>query len=330
MKKIKWGILSTANIGQKHVIPALQQCENAAVIAIASRSLTKAQEVGKKLNIPKAYGSYEDLLADPEVEAIYNPLPNHLHVPLTIKALHAGKHVLCEKPIAMDANEAAFLQEVANQYPKLKLMEGFMYRHYPLWKFVKDQIAAGFIGELRNIHSVFSYFNADPDNVRNQSDIGGGGLMDVGCYPISLSRWLFDTEPLHVSANIELDPLMETDRLASGMLQFKTGVSLFTCSTQMVPFQRAIILGTTGGIEVDIPFNAPSEKPTRLLMFNNGGKEEVIFDPINPYILQGTSFSQSILEDTPVFTPIEDAVNNMKVIDALFASAAKGERVVVL
>jgi predicted dehydrogenase len=322
MKKVKWGILSTARIGVEKVIPGIMKCENAEVIAISSRHLEDAQKFAGKLGINKAYGSYEALLEDPGVEAIYNPLPNHLHVPWTIKALQAGKHVLCEKPIALNAAEAFMLQETAAKYPHLKLMEAFMYRHHPQWKFAKNKTEDGSIGQLRNIHSIFSYFNADPSNIRNQKEIGGGGLMDIGCYCISLSRWLFDRQPARVSAIAEFDPVMNTDRLASGILDFSSGTSLFTCSTQMVPFQRVTILGTEGGIEIEIPFNAPPDRPARLWMYTKQGKEEIMFDVFDQYTLQGASFSQTILEDTPVYTPIEDAVNNMKVIDALFASAA--------
>jgi predicted dehydrogenase len=201
-------------------------------------------------------------------------------------------------------------------------MEAFMYRHHPEWKFAKQKIEDGSIGQLRNIHSIFSYFNADPNNIRNQKEIGGGGLMDIGCYCISLSRWLFNMQPARVSAILEFDPVMKTDRLASGILDFSSGTSLFTCSTQMVSFQRVTILGTEAGIEIEIPFNAPPDRPTRLWMYTKQGKEEVMFDTVDQYTLQGTSFSQSILDDTPVYTPIEDAAGNMKVIDALFASAA--------
>ncbi|MCU0405128.1 MAG: Gfo/Idh/MocA family oxidoreductase [Chitinophagaceae bacterium] len=325
MKKVKWGIISTAKIGVEKVIPGMMKCENAEVIAISSRNLENAQKAAVKLGIKKAYGSYEALLEDTEVEAVYNPLPNHLHVPWTIKALQAGKHVLCEKPIALNASEAALLLETSAAFPHLKLMEAFMYRHTPQWKFAKQKIADGSIGQLRNIHSLFSYYNADPNNIRNKSDIGGGGLMDIGCYCISLSRWLFGQEPARVSAVMEPDPVMMTDRLASGILDFSTGTALFTCSTQMMPFQRATILGTEGAIEIEIPFNAPPDKPTRLWMYTKKGREEVVFEAVDQYTLQGESFSRSILEDTPVYTPIEDAIGNMKVMDAFRASAGNNQ-----
>ncbi len=325
MRKVKWGIISTAKIGVEKVIPAMMKCGNVEIIAISSRNLESAQKAADVLGIAKAYGSYEALLLDPEVEAIYNPLPNHLHVPWTIKALQAGKHVLCEKPIALNAAEASLLIEAKEKFPHLKLMEAFMYRHTPQWKYAKQKISEGSIGQLRNIHSIFSYYNSDPNNIRNQSDIGGGGLMDIGCYCISLSRWLFEQEPARVVATIEFDPVMKTDRLASGILDFSTGSGLFTCSTQMAPYQRATISVTDGVIEIDIPFNAPPDRPTRLWMYTKQGKEEVEFDAVDQYTLQGTSFSQSILDDTSVYTPIEDAISNMKVIDALFESGTKNQ-----
>jgi predicted dehydrogenase len=322
MKRVKWGIISTAKIGVEKVIPGMMKSENVEVVAISSRSIETAQLFADKLGIQKAYGSYEALLQDPEVEAIYNPLPNHLHVPWTIKALQAGKHVLCEKPVALNAAEASLLLEAKAQFPHLKLMEAFMYRHTPQWRFAKQKIADGSIGQLRNIHSIFTYFNTDPKNIRNQSDIGGGGLMDIGCYCISLSRWLFEQEPVRVSATIEFDPVMKTDRLASGILEFSGGTGLFTCSTQLAPFQHATILGTEGFVEIEIPFNAPTDRPTRVWLTTKQGKEEVVFDAMDQYALQGASFSQSLLDDTPVYTPIEDAISNMKVIDAMFESAS--------
>ncbi len=325
MKKVKWGVISTAKIGVEKVIPGMMNGKHAEVIAISSRNAEAAQNAANRLGIKKAYGSYEALLEDPEVEAIYNPLPNHLHVPWTIKAMRAGKHVLCEKPIALNADEASQLIDISAKHPHLKLMEAFMYRHTPQWKFARQKIADGAIGQLRNIHSVFSYFNADPNNIRNQSDIGGGGLMDIGCYCISLSRWLFGREPARVSALMEFDPVMKTDRLASAILDFSSGSSLFTCSTQMAPFQRATILGTEGVIEIEIPFNAPPDRATRLWLYTSRGKEELVFDMVDQYTLQGDSFSQSIIDGQPVYTPIEDAVNNMKVIDAVLASAMNNQ-----
>jgi len=328
MSKVRWGVLSTANIGVAKVLPAMQRGEYCEVTAIASRSLEKAQAAAARLGIPKAYGSYEELLADPDVDAIYNPMPNHLHVAWSIKALQAGKHVLCEKPIALSAAEAQELADAARQYPKLKLMEAFMYRHHPQWRRAKQIVDDGGIGELRTIHSFFSYYNDDPGNIRNQADIGGGGLMDIGCYNISLSRFIFGAEPRRICGIVEFDPHLNTDRLASGILDFGRGTATFTCSTQLTPYQRVNIYGTSGRVEIEIPFNAPPDRPTKMWHQHDGTVDEIVFDICDQYTLQGDLFSQAILNDTPVPTPIEDAVANMRVIDAVFESAKSGAWVV--
>lgn len=322
MTKIRWGIVSTANIGVAKVIPAMQKGVHGEIVAIASRDLSKAQAAASKLGIAKAYGSYEELLADPEIDAIYNPLPNHLHVPVTIQALEAGKHVLCEKPIALDANEAQQLVDAAKRFPQLKLMEAFMYRHHPQWQRAKAIVASGGIGQLRTINSVFSYYLTDPTNVRNQADIGGGGLMDIGCYNISLSRFIFGSEPTKVCGLMEYDPTLKTDRLASGMMQFDGGTATFTCSTQLAPYQRVHIFGTEGRIEIEIPFNAPPDRPCKMWHTVAGKTEEIVFPVCDQYTIQGDLFSLAVINNTPVPTPMTDAVANMRVIDAIVASHA--------
>lgn len=322
-KKVRWGILSTAKIGMTKVIPAMQKGEYCEVSAISSRDLSKAKEAASKLGIQKAFGSYEELLADPKIEAIYNPLPNHLHVHWSIKALQAGKHVLCEKPIGLNTNDAEQLLSASKRYPHLKIMEAFMYRLHPQWKKARALINEGNIGDLRTIHSVFSYYNVDINNIRNKSDIGGGGLMDIGCYCISLSRFLFEEEPNRVVGTIEYDPVMETDRLTSGILMFSRGTSTFTCSTQLIPYQRVNIFGTKGRIEIEIPFNAPPDKPTRLWLTTTEGSEEFTFDICDQYTIQADAFSKAVMENTPVPTPLEDALKNMKIIDAIVESSAK-------
>jgi predicted dehydrogenase len=324
MTKIRWGIVSTANIGVAKVIPAMLKGEHIEIAAIASRDLAKAQQAAQKLGIPTAYGSYEALLADPTIQAIYNPLPNHLHVPVTIQALAAGKHVLCEKPIALTAAEAESLVAAGKKYPHLKLMEAFMYRHHPQWQRAKAIVDAGGIGQLRTIQSIFSYYLTDPTNVRNQADIGGGGLMDIGCYNISLSRFIFGSEPSKVVGLIEYDPQLKTDRLASGMMQFAGGTATFTCSTQLSNYQRVQILGTEGRIEIEIPFNAPPDKPCIMWHTANGKTQEIQFPTVDQYTIQGELFSLAIINNTAVPTPIEDAVANMRVIDALVASEKNG------
>ncbi len=320
MRKIHWGVLSTAKIGRVKVIPAMQQGKYSEVVGIASRNLEKAEPVARELGIPKAYGSYQALLADPDIEAIYNPLPNHLHVPLSIQALEAGKHVLCEKPIAITTAEAEKLVRAGQKYPHLKLMEAFMYRLHPQWEKAKELVLTGKIGNLRTIHSIFSYYNVDPLNLRNMADIGGGGLLDIGCYSISLSRFIFGTEPGRVCGIVEYDPDFKIDRLASGILDFGSGTATFTCSTQLSYFQRVQIFGTEGRIEIEIPFNAPIDRPTRLWLQQNDRPEEIQFEICNQYTIQGDRFSLAILNDSPVPIPIEDAVANMKVIEAILES----------
>ena len=326
-RKVRFGILSTAHIGTAKVIPALQQSRFCEVVALASRRPEAAQAAAEPLGIPTTYGSYEELLADPDVEAVYNPLPNHLHVPLSIAALEAGKHVLCEKPIGLTSTEGQQLVDAAGRFPHLKLMEAFMYRHHPQWKKAKELATSGAIGELRTIQSFFSYFNDNGDDIRNRPETGGGGLMDIGCYNISLSRFIFDAEPTRVFGLVENDPRFGTDRLASAVLQFPGGTSTFTCSTQLVPYQRVNIFGTTGRVEIEIPFNAPPDRPCRLWHQVGNDVQEVLIDVCDQYTVQGDLFARAILEDLPVPTPIQDAVANMRVIEAVRRSGDEGRPV---
>jgi len=321
MKKIRWGVLSTARIATEKVIPAMQLGEYCTVTAIASRQLEKAQAAAGKLGIEKAYGSYEELLADSDIDAVYIPLPNHLHVSWAIKALNTGKHVLCEKPIGLSVAEAQKLLGAARKFPRLKVMEAFMYRHHPQWQWAKQKVNEGKIGEVRTIQSFFSYYNNDPDNIRNKADIGGGGLMDIGCYCISLSRFIFGAEPWRVCGIMEEDPNMKVDRLTSGILEFSSGTSTFTCATQLVPYQRVNIFGTKGRVEIEIPFNAPSYWPCKVWYGDSNRIEEVVLDVCDQYTIQGDLFSRVILEDKEVAVPLEDAVANMQVIEALITSA---------
>jgi len=328
-RKVRWGILSTAAIGIDKVVPAMQQGAWSEMSAIASRDIDKAAQVAKRLGIPKAYGSYEELLADNEIEAIYNPLPNHLHVPWTIRAAEAGKHVLCEKPIGLNKDEAQQLLATRDR-TGVKIQEAFMVQTHPQWIGTLELTRSGRIGELRSITGFFSYFNRDPANIRNQPDIGGGALMDIGCYPITMSRFMFGLEPQRVLGCIERDPDLGTDRLTSAILDFSIGQASFTCSTQMVPYQRMQLCGTRGRIEVEIPFNAPTDRPTRILIHDGkdlaGNNPEVVeFSPCNQYTIQGDLFSRAIIESGVQAIPLEDSVKNMTVIDALFRSAAGGD-----
>ena len=332
--KLRWGVLSTAAIGLKKVIPAMQLGELTQVTAIASRDRAKAEEPARTLGIEKIYGSYEELLADPDIDAIYNPLPNHLHVPWTIKAAEAGKHVLCEKPLSLTVAEARTLLDVQAR-TGVKIGEAFMVRTHPQWLRTRELIASGRIGPLRSIQGFFSYTNVNPANIRNIPDYGGGGLMDIGCYPINISRFLFAEEPLRVMGLLERDPEMKTDRLTSAILHFPSGQSIFTCSTQLVPYQRINVFGTKGRVEIEIPFNAPNDRPTRILIDDGrdlfgGGITTEIFPTCDQYTIQGDAFSRAILKDTAVPVPLEDAIKNMAVIEAIVRSAESGRAEVPL
>ena len=306
----------------------MQRGESVEVAAIASRDLEKARRAAEALGIEKAYGSYEGLLADASIEAVYNPLPNHLHFPWTIKAAEAGKHVLCEKPIAMNADEARKLLEVQKR-TGVKIQEAFMVRTHPQWLGTLELIRAGRIGELRSATGFFSYFNRDPVNIRNKIEMGGGALMDIGCYPVTISRFIFNEEPSRVMALIERDTEMRVDRLTSAMLDFPGGQVAFTCSTQLVPYQRMQFFGTRGRIEVLIPFNAPPDQPTRIIIDDGSdligsGTETRDFPVCDQYEIQAEIFSQAIRHNTAQPIPLEDAVRNMAVIDALFRSVETG------
>ncbi len=292
--------------------------------AIASRSTALAVSTAEALGIEKVYDSYEALLADPDIDAVYIPLPNQLHVPWAIKAMEAGKHVLCEKPIGLTSDEGKQLQEAARQYPKLKVMEAFMYRFHPQWQHAKKLVKEGAIGEMQTIQSFFSYYNVDAANIRNQPEAGGGGLMDIGCYCISLSRFLFDAEPETVFASADFDPAFKTDRLASGILNFEKGRATFTCSTQLTPYQRVNIVGTTGRIKMDIPFSPPALTDAHIWLHQKDEVEKIIFDAVDQYTIQGDMLSKAILEDKPVPTDLQDSINNMLVIEATFKSIAQG------
>lgn len=324
MSKIRWGIISTAKIGTQKVIPGMQKSEHCEIIAIASRNLETAKSAAGRLGIPTAYGSYEELLQDAQVDAVYNPLPNHLHVPLSLQAIRAGKHVLCEKPIALTAAEGQQLVDAAAAHPELKVMEGFMYRHHPQWQRAKQIVEAGGVGDLRTIQSFFSYFNDDASNIRNQADIGGGGLMDIGCYNISLSRFIFARQPNRAMGIVEYDGQFKTDRFASGILDFGDGTATFTCSTQLSPYQRVNIFGTSGRVEIEIPFNAPPDVACKMWHESDGKIEHIPLPVCDQYTIQGDLMSQAILNNTPVPTPIEDSVENMKVIEAIKQSAQSG------
>lgn len=323
MNKVRWGILGAANIAREAVVPAMLKPEYRArldVAAIASRDLAKAQAMAEKFSIAKSFGSYETLLADPAIDAVYIPLPNHLHVPYSLKALAAGKHVLCEKPIALSAREAEQLARTAAERPHLKVMEAFMYRFHPQWQWAKRTVDEGKLGEVRAVHSCFYFYDDNPQGILHHAEWGGGCLMDIGCYPVSLSRWLFDAEPTFVSAVMEDDPNHTVDRSIAGVMKFPTGTATFSCSTQLTNFQHVRIIGTLGRIELELPFNPPTDRPLAALVEIGGTVERVTFDASDHYGIQADLFSRAILENTAVPTPLADAVANMRVIEALVSS----------
>ncbi|MCH8557739.1 MAG: Gfo/Idh/MocA family oxidoreductase [Balneolia bacterium] len=321
MKTIRWGILSTAKIGIEQVIPAMQQARHTQVYAIASRGAERAEKAARDLKIPKHYASYEALLEDPEIDAIYNPLPNHLHVDWSVKALEAGKHVLCEKPIGMDTEDARRLQKAAADHPDLVVMEAFMYRYHPQWPIVIDAIRKGEIGQIKDIQAHFTYYNDNPENIRNKPGIGGGGLLDIGCYCVSSTRWAFGREPKRVSATQVIDPRFGVDTLTSGILDFGDGFGTFSCSTLADAWQGMVITGTKGRIRVPIPYNPQPHEPARIHVIT-GGKEKVHeTEMVNQFTLQAEHFARVIGEGARPHISMDETIANMKVLDALAKSA---------
>ncbi|HET9046105.1 MAG TPA: Gfo/Idh/MocA family oxidoreductase [Casimicrobiaceae bacterium] len=325
-KRVRWGILSTALIGTQRVIPGMLKSREFDVAAIASRDLAKATEAANTLGIPLAYGSYEALLGDPSIDAIYNPLPNHLHVPMTVAAAQAGKHVLCEKPMALTAAELVALRPFAS---KVHIREAFMVRHHPQWHEAREHVRAGSIGELRFIHAPFCYHNDNPQNIRNRADIGGGGLYDIGCYAVVAGRWFFEREPARVVAALDRDPKFATDRVTSGILDFGIGQLAFTVSTQAARYQRLQLVGTSGRLEIEIPFNAPTDVPCRYFIddarsLDSAGVRAFTVPVCDQYQLQAEAFSRAVVAEKPNARWLDDAVANMRIIDALFASDKSG------
>lgn len=324
---LRWGVLSTARIATNKVIPAIQGSERGEVVALSSRSLEVALRAASAVDhpnmepVPIAYGSYEELLADPNIDAIYNPLPNHLHVPWTIRALEAGKHVLCEKPLSLNADEARELVAAAEAHPSLMVMEAFMYRFHPQWIKAKELVESGEFGTLRGIQAWFSYFTDDPANIRHRAEWGGGALFDIGCYPVSLSRWLFDAQPNRVLGAFDIDAEFGVDRLISAILEFDHGRADFTASMQTHPYQRVNLVFEHGRYEIEIPFNAPANEVTTAWLSTAGGTQQLQFDACDQYGLQADAFAKAIASGRPAPTPLSDAVDNMAVLDALVVSA---------
>ena len=324
--ELRWGILSTARIGVKKVIPGIQRGERCRVVALASRDGDRAVSVAQALGIPKAHSSYEDLLADPEVDAVYVPLPNHLHAEWTIAAAKAKKHVLCEKPLAMTAADAQRMAD-ACRTAGVVLMEAFMYRLHPSWRAVCQLVASQRIGELRAVQSWFSYFNDDAADIRNILEFGGGALYDIGCYSVNLSRMLFESEPAAVQASVVRDPDSGVDVLTSGILEFERGVATFTCSTRVEPAQRVHVFGTRGRISVGIPFNIPPDRPVNVYLTAGGdppvspNTQTLTFGPADQYAIEAGAFAAAVLDGGAVPLPPEDSVANLRVIERLFEAA---------
>lgn len=325
IEKVRWGILGAANIAIKKVIPAMQNGKLCEITAIASRNIEKSKQTANELGIPKFYGSYEDLLNDTEIEAVYIPLPNHLHVEWATKAAEVGKHVLCEKPIGLKAEEVRKLIEIRDQ-TGVKIQEAFMVRTHPKWLAVRDIVRQGRIGKLQAIAGFFSYFNDDTSNIRNKPEMGGGALMDIGCYCINISRFIFEDEPQRVSSLIERDENTGIDKLTSALLRFPNGQATFTCSTQLVPYQRMQFFGTKGRIEVQIPFNIPPETPTQIFIDDGSDLysqniEIIEFLAADQYTIQGDVFSEAIRKNAEQAISLEDSFANMSAIEAVFRSA---------
>lgn len=322
-KKIRWGILSTAAIGINHVIPGLLKSPHAEIVAIASRNGARARAVADRFAIPRAYGSYEQLLDDPQIDAVYNPLPNHLHVDFTLAAASKGKHVLCEKPIGITADDARRLRSAPEG---ILIGEAFMVLHHPQWKRAREIVRSGELGEVKAMRALFAYHNVEPDNVRNKAEIGGGGLLDIGCYAVVAGRYFFEATPVRALALIDRDPGFGTDRLASVLLDFGEGRQLnFTSATQLIPAQSLEILGPSGRLEIAIPFNAPADRHTAIVIDKGeslGGElaRREIVPACDQYTEQANAFARAITAKQPLEHDVADAIINMAVLDAIFAS----------
>jgi predicted dehydrogenase len=325
-RPLRVGVVSTARIGIEKVIPAMQSSPLCEVVAISSRTGGEAERAAEMLGIPRAHGSYEALTADPEVEAVYNPLPNHLHAEWSIAAARAGKHVLCEKPLACDAEEAQSIVAACDS-AGVVLMEAFMYRLHSSWQAALALVREGRIGPVRAVHSRFAYFNDDLTNIRNVRAFGGGALLDIGCYCVSLSRLVFGEEPRVAGASIVWDEASGTDVLTSATLEFPSGHAVFGCSTRAEPDQRVQIWGERGRIDIEIPFNIPKDVPTRITLYSGGdpptapGSEELVFAPEDQYEAMADAFARAVAGEAPAPITPGDSVANMRVIDAIFAAA---------
>lgn len=321
--------MGTAHIATEQVIPAILNSQYGQVHAIASRHIQKAQKVSEHFGNKVCYGSYEELLADDDIDAVYIPLPNHLHVKWAISALEAGKHVLVEKPVGLSSTEAKKLLKASQEHPHLKVMEAFMYRHHPQWIKTKELVDQGAIGDIKTIQSSFSFVEDDPNSIVNKKEWGGGSLMDIGCYSISLSRFIYGSEPKSIAAIIDYHPEFKVDVLASGILEFEQGTSIFFSSTQLADNQQLQIFGTKGNIKLELPFNPPVDRPAKIWIEKEGKVETITFDICNQYTIQADLFALAIINNTPVPTPLEDAIYNMMIIEKMEESNKKGQRIMM-
>jgi xylose dehydrogenase (NAD/NADP) len=324
--KLRWGVIGSAGIAKRAVIPGIQQSETGVIAAIASRDEEKARATADSFNIPKAYGSYEALLADEEIEAVYIPLPNHLHMEWTIKAAEAGKHVLCEKPIALTAEEAEKMAEACEK-AGVQLAEAFMYRYNPRFERIQEIIRSGEIGAIRGIHGTFTFNNAgDTNNVRYKQYMGGGSIYDIGCYPISAARMILGQEPEAATVHAFLSPEHDyVDMMASGLIEFPGNVALtFDCAMWAFPRNTLEILGSDGRIEL-----IPAFGGSNFFVHTKEGSREEQMPQVNQYALQADAFAESVWNDKPLKFPPEDAVKNMRVIDACLKSARERVRVIL-
>jgi predicted dehydrogenase len=323
MKPVSWGVLSVSTHYRLRVHTNLVKSPLVEMRAIASRSADKARAEAAALGIPHACGSYEELLADKAIEAVYIPLPNHMHAEWVRKAADAGKHVLCEKPFAMNAAEA----EQAIRYAEgkgVRVMEAFMYRFHPQWVRAREIVQSGEIGAVHAVHCFFSYMLKDPGNIRNILAVGGGAIPDIGCYAVSSARFLLGREPSRAMSLVQRDPAMKTDILSSAILDFGSARALFTVATQSAPHQRVDVLGSGGTLSVLLPFNAYPDVPLQVVVTTGLGSRTVYSAAADQYREMFDAFSRSVRDGTPVPTPSRDAVDNMKVLDSLFRSEKSG------
>jgi predicted dehydrogenase len=324
MEKLRFGVLGCSNHYALRIANPLKASKLVTPYAVSSREAAKSKKYAETWGFPAAYDSYEALLADPKVDFVYIPLPNHLHAEYIKKAADAGKPVLCEKPLGLNAGEAA----EAAQYCQKKgvlLMEAFMYRFHPQWTRSAEIVKSGELGTVMSTNGVFSYNFRDPGNIRNIAAYGGGGLLDIGCYTVSTARLLMGGEPERAVCNLIRDPSFKTDILASGLLDFGDGrTSTFTVGTQIYPYQRVTAFGSDGTLSVEVPFNMYGDYPGHVTVITGIGERLIETEIRDQYLLEFDAFAEAILNKQGAPTPASDAVANMAVLDALFASAEKG------